>query len=100
MLLKHLNKEISKLIPYGEKFAIAFSGGGDSTALVHALKDHPQSEFVYIVDHNLDENYPIVQCWNTSTNQQELPTSVTTNSANRVTVVFSINFGGVIIVKK
>ena len=54
----------------------------------------------YIVDHNLDENYPIVQCWNTSTNQQELPTSVTTNSANRVTVVFSINFGGVIIVKK
>lgn len=54
----------------------------------------------YVVDHNLDENYPIVQCWNTSTNQQELPTSVTTNSANRVTVVFSINFGGVIIVKK
>ena len=53
MLLKHLNEEISKLIPYGEKFAIAFSGGGDSTALVHALKDHPQSEFVYIVDHNL-----------------------------------------------
>ena len=53
MLLDHINEEISRLIPNGKKFAIAFSGGGDSTALVHALKDHPQSKFVYIVDHNL-----------------------------------------------
>ena len=53
MLPGHINEEISRLIPNGKKFAIAFSGGGDSTALVHALKDHPQSKFVYIVDHNL-----------------------------------------------
>jgi len=54
----------------------------------------------YAVTHNLNEQYPIVQAWNTGTSQQELPTSVTTNSVNQVTVVFSTTFAGVIIVKK
>ena len=54
----------------------------------------------YAVTHNLNEQYPIVQCWNTSTSQQEVPVSITTNSVNQVTVVFSTNFAGVIIVKK
>ena len=54
----------------------------------------------YIVDHNLNEQYPIVQVWNTSTSQQEIPNSITTNSVNRVTVVFSTTFAGKIIIKK
>ena len=54
----------------------------------------------YAVDHNLGEQYPIVQAWNTGTSQQEVPTSITTNSVNRVTVVFSTTFAGIIIVKK
>ena len=54
----------------------------------------------YAIDHNLNEQYPIVQCWNTSTSQQEHAQSVTTNSVNRVTVVFSTTFVGKIIVKK
>ena len=53
MLTAHLNQKLAELIPKGEKFAIAFSGGGDSTALVHALKDHPQAGAVYSVDHDL-----------------------------------------------
>ena len=52
MLTAHLNKKLSALIP-DAPFAIAFSGGGDSTALVHALKDHPQAKCVFIVDHAL-----------------------------------------------
>jgi len=54
----------------------------------------------YVVDHNLDEQYPIVQAWNTVTSKQELPNSITTNSVNRVTVDFSTTFAGKIIVKK
>jgi hypothetical protein len=54
----------------------------------------------YAVDHNLGEQYPIVQCWSTHTSQQEFPESVTTNSSNRVTVEFSTTFAGIIIVKK
>jgi hypothetical protein len=54
----------------------------------------------YVIDHNLNEQYPIVQCWNTSTSQQEQAESVTSNSVNRVTIVFSTTFVGKIIVKK
>ena len=54
----------------------------------------------YAVDHNLNEQYPIVQAWNTANSKQEIPASITTNSVNRVTVVFSTNFAGKIIVKK
>ena len=54
----------------------------------------------YAIDHNLNEQYPIVQCWNTATSQQEIANTITTNSANRVTVVFSTTFAGKIIVKK
>ena len=59
MLTAHLNKKLSELILQGEKFAIAYSGGGDSTALVHALKDHPQADYIYIVDHDLREGSAI-----------------------------------------
>ena len=54
----------------------------------------------YAVTHNLNEQYPIVQCWDTSTSQQVQASDVTSNSANQVTVNFAINFAGVIIVKK
>ena len=50
-----IRDRLSKLIPRDEKFAIAFSGGGDSTALVHALRNHAQAKYVYIVDHDLRE---------------------------------------------
>lgn len=53
MLTAQLNQKIVDLIPSGERFAIAYSGGGDSTALLHALKDHPQADLAYIVDHDL-----------------------------------------------
>ncbi len=39
-----------KLIPK-QPFAIAFSGGGDSTALVHKLRSH--KPYIFIVDHKL-----------------------------------------------
>ena len=53
MLTTHLYEKLSELLPQDAKFAIAFSGGGDSTALLHALKDHPQKGPIYIVDHAL-----------------------------------------------
>ena len=54
MFAADLKTQLSELLPSpNDKFAIAFSGGGDSTALVHLLKDHPQCGPVYIVDHDL-----------------------------------------------
>ena len=54
MLAAALTDKLKALLPDpASRFAIAYSGGGDSTALLHALKGHPQLKAVYIVDHNL-----------------------------------------------
>jgi hypothetical protein len=83
----------------------SFNGTGliSGSAQITNLTTHKETvsgASSYAVDHNLGEQYPIVQCWNTSTSQQEFPQSITTNSVNRVTVVFNHNFAGIIIVKK
>jgi len=54
----------------------------------------------YTITHNLNEEYPIVQAWNTSTKRQELPSIIESTSANALDVTFSGNFSGRIIVKK
>lgn len=54
----------------------------------------------YVVSHSLDEEYPFVQVWNTDTKTQEQPLSVESTSPSSLTVTFSGNFAGKIIVKK
>jgi hypothetical protein len=54
----------------------------------------------YIITHNLNEEYPIVQAWNTSSKRQELPSIVESTSVNALSISFSTNFTGQIIVKK
>jgi len=88
------SNQVTELLPTG-----VVSGSSQITDLT-TYKETVSGASSYSVTHNLNESYPIVQAWNTSTSQQEVPTSITTNSVNRVTVVFSTNFAGVIIVKK
>ncbi len=83
----------------------SFNGTGliSGSAQITNLTTHKETvsgASSYDVDHNLGEQYPIVQAWNTATSKQELPNSITTNSVNQVTVDFSTTFAGIIIVKK
>ncbi|RKQ71785.1 tRNA(Ile)-lysidine synthase [Litorimonas taeanensis] len=59
--IEALEKTISDLGFGGAKegnCAIAFSGGGDSTALLYALRNHPRVNHAFIIDHNLrSESY-------------------------------------------
>lgn len=54
----------------------------------------------YTITHNLNEEYPLVQAWNTSTKIQEIPSIVESLSANAIEVTFSSTFTGKIVVKK
>jgi len=89
----------------GNIYGSSFNGTGlvSGSSQITDLTTHKETvsgASSYAVTHNLNEQYPIVQAWNTATSQQELPNSITTNSTNRVTVVFSTTFAGIIIVKK
>jgi len=89
-----VSKKDDLILPTG-----VISGSAQITDLT-THKENVSGASSYEVTHNLNEQYPIVQAWNTSTSQQEVPTSITSDSANKVTVVFSTTFAGVIIVKK
>ena len=75
------------------------SGSSQITSLT-TYTDTVSGASSYIVNHSLNEEYPIVQCWNTSTKQQEVPSTITSSDVNKIVVVFSTTFAGKIIVKK
>lgn len=53
----------------------------------------------YAVVHNLSEDYPLVQVYDSS-KAQVIPSSIVSNNNNQVTISFSANFNGNVIVKK
>ena len=60
MLSAQLDQLYSAVTELGaEKIAVAFSGGGDSTALLHALRDTENVTHAFIIDHNLREESEI-----------------------------------------
>ena len=79
---------------------LSTNGSGTLSFTKTTHKETVSGASSYAVTHNLNEQYPIVQCWDTSTSQQVQASDVTSNSANQVTVNFATNFAGVIIVKK
>lgn len=54
----------------------------------------------YTITHNLNEDYPLVQAWNTSTKIQEIPSIIESLSSSSLQVTFSSTFTGKIVVKK
>jgi hypothetical protein len=75
------------------------SGSSQITSLT-TYKETVSGNSVYAITHNLNEEYPIVQAWNTANKRQELPSIVESTSVNAISVTFSTTFNGVIIVKK
>ena len=55
----------------------------------------------YVVSHSLNENYPEVTVWETGSAgaQVVVPESIISNNTNAITVNFTSNFNGHIIVK-
>ena len=71
----------------------------DTSELTSYREDVTGASF-YTITHNLNERYPFVQAWNTTNNTQEQPLDIESTSVNQITVSFSANFAGKIIVKK
>lgn len=62
-------------------------------------KENVTGSSSYTITHSLDEDYPIVQVYGTD-KRQFIPKDIVSNSSNIVTVSFSTNFTGQIVVKK
>lgn len=84
----------------GSTAASNISGLGDEIQTLTSYREDVSGASFYSITHNLNESYPFVQAWNTSNNTMELPIDVESTSANAITISFSANFAGKIIVKK
>lgn len=62
-------------------------------------QDLLNSTTTYVVSHSLNEDYPIVQVWETGSKAVMLPESIVSNNTNTVTLTFADNFNGKVIVK-
>jgi hypothetical protein len=84
----------------GSTAASNISGLGDEIQTLTSYREDVSGASFYNITHSLDESYPFVQAWNTSNDTQEQPLDIESVNSNVITVSFSANFGGKIIVKK
>jgi hypothetical protein len=75
------------------------SGSSQITGLT-TYKEIVSGNSTYSITHSLNEEYPIVQAWNTSNKRQEVPSIIESTSVNALTVTFAGIFAGLIIIKK
>jgi hypothetical protein len=76
------------------------SGLGDKIVELTTYKETVSGNSTYNITHSLDEEYPIVQAWNTVSKLQEIPSTIESVNSNQISVAFSTTFNGLIIVKK
>ncbi len=75
------------------------SGSSQITSLT-TYKETVSGNSIYTITHNLNEEYPIIQAWNTANKRQEIPSIIESTSVNALSLTFSGTFSGLIIVKK
>jgi hypothetical protein len=75
------------------------SGSSQITTLT-TYKETVSGNSTYSITHSLNEEYPIVQTWNTANKRQEVPSIIESTSVNALTVTFAGTFSGLIIIKK
>lgn len=91
-------KRVKLKIDDNNKVKFEDKTSGDSEAPTF-YKETVSGATSFNIDHNLDEEYPIVQAYDSS-KYQVIPSSIFSSTANRTQVTFSSTFSGTIIVKK
>jgi asparagine N-glycosylation enzyme membrane subunit Stt3 len=89
----------------GNTLSLFSHGTGSFTAVTHSLqignlyKESVSGSNTYTITHSLDEDYPIVQAYNSS-KEQVVPGTVLSNNTSSISVTFDTTFTGTIVVKK
>jgi hypothetical protein len=55
---------------------------------------------LYSITHNLDEQYPLVQTYESSSNRMILPDYVESTGFNSINIAYAVTFSGVVVVQK
>jgi len=86
--------------PHSGYIVVAKGGHIISNEDLTTHKEIVSGNSTYTIIHNLNEEFPLVQAWNTSTKRQEQPSIVESLTENSLSISFAGNFSGKIIIKK
>lgn len=54
----------------------------------------------YTITHNLNEQYPVVQTYDTTTNRQLIPDFIESTGVNTLNIEYAVTFSGIVVVQK
>ena len=66
---------------------------------LYTYKETLTGSSTYSINHNLNEDFPIVQIYGTD-KKQVIPAEITSSNSNQVQIEFNTVFNGTVVVKK
>ena len=78
---------------------VVAKGGHLVSGSVQLYKQAVSGDVSYTINHNLNEDFPIVQVYDTNKNQV-IPSAITSSNADNVIISFDTSFNGTVVVKK
>lgn len=78
---------------------VVAKGGHLVSGSVQLYKESVTGNTSYTINHNLNEDFPIVQVYDNNKNQA-IPASITSSNADNVIISFDTSFSGTVVVKK
>ena len=88
----------------GSTFAVPLSASEHAITASYVVnqtyKENVTGANTYTIIHNLGEQYPIVQSYDTATNVMVIPSEVTASSANSLDIKFASAFTGIVVVQR
>ena len=81
---------------------LSASKHADTASIVTGMsyRENVTGATTYTITHNLDEQYPVVQSYDTATNVMVIPSEVTASNANALDIKYASVFTGIVVVQK
>jgi len=87
--------------PFGSNSIISSSHALTASIVTgNTYRENVAGDVRYAITHNLNEQYPVVQTYDTTTNRQLIPDFVESTGLNTLNIEYAVTFSGIVIVQK
>jgi len=87
--------------PFGSNSIISSSHALTASIVTgNTYRENVAGNVRYSITHNLNEQYPVVQTYDTTTNRQLIPDFVESTGLNTLNIEYAVTFSGIVIVQK
>ena len=81
-------------------YAVTSSHAITASFVNNTYRENVAGDVRYTITHNLSEQYPVVQTYDTATNRQLIPDFIESTGINTLDIEYAVTFSGIVIVQK